>query len=111
MTKIINFKKSPYFVFKQNLYASNAGIALHSKESFDLNGESTWADPSGFKKDGYVLFMSEGLGETKCDLFLKYSPEGKLIEFRLLYGHDSFSRSFYSNGDVTVTDPFEKKII
>ena len=109
MSQIINFKKSPYFVFKQNLYASNSGIALHSKESFDLNGESTWSDPSGFKEDGYVLFMSEGLGETKCDLFLKYSPEGKLIEFRLLYGHDSFSRSFYSNGNVTVTDPFEKE--
>ena len=87
MSQIINFKKSPYFVFKQNLYASNSGIALHSKESFDLNGESTWSDPSGFKEDGYVLFMSEGLGETKCDLFYQDSMhyfEGIQQEWKLV---------------------------
>ena len=34
MTEIINFKNSPYFLFKQHLEASWGGIGIHTKESF-----------------------------------------------------------------------------
>ena len=110
MTKVINFKKSQYFVFKEHLEASCGGIALHTKESFDLGGQTHFEDEAqnGFKTDGYVLFIGEGVGTNVCDLFLKYSPEGKLIEFRPLYcyRHQEWV-GWYENDNIT--DPFKKE--
>ena len=99
MTEIINFKNSPYFLFKQHLEASWGGIGIHTKESFDLNGPSSWFDDD---RSGYALFQTESQGETYCNLFLKYSSEGNLIEFRIL-----------NNGENRTTDHFklEKDLI
>ena len=92
MTEVINFKKTPYFLFKKYLEASWGAVAIHTKESFDLNGPSSWDE---YDRHGHVLFQSEGIGETHFNLFLKYSSEGKLIEFRILNNMQSRDTDYF----------------
>ena len=107
MNKVINFKKSQYFVFKRHLEADHGGFAIHTKESFDPEEYSLNYGSSSFKKDGYVVFSSHGYSETTCDLFLKYFPKGKLNEFRLLYCHNQEWVGWYK--DDLITNPFKKE--
>ena len=107
MPKVINFKKSQYFVFKKHLEAACGGIAIHTKESFNPEEYSLNYGSSSFKEDGYVVLFSSNISESECDLFLKYSPEGKLIEFRLLYCYNQEWVGWYK--DDNITDPFKKE--
>ena len=79
MTNIINFKKSEYFIFKKNISSTIGDISLHDGANLDLslNYQS--------KVGGYALLSDNNREGSEWGLYEKYSPEGKLIEFRIIH--------------------------
>tara|TARA_B100001093_G_scaffold432906_1_gene429624 strand:+ start:149 stop:820 length:672 start_codon:yes stop_codon:yes gene_type:complete len=78
MNKVVNFKKSEYFVFKKYLTPSIGDLILRNGENLDLSLNYQSAE------GGFALLSDNHRDGSEWGLFEKYSPEGKLIEFRLL---------------------------